>query len=276
MFTLVVLASGAGSTLQALLDELTAGRLPGIEIKAIISDKSDSGALEKARTHGIPAIFLDPKDKTRSEYDAELAKTIGDVDLICLAGYMRILGAEFVNKYPEKILNVHPSLLPKFGGKGFYGMYVHEAVLAAGEAESGMTLHLVTEGVDKGPILIQKKVALAPDETPESLREKVLVLEKRWYPEAVRKLQARKTRYRIEHNRPDCIGCTACASIAPKFWEMSDLDGKSDIIGGTLRPDGWEEMEFAGDELELNKDAAEACPVNVIHLVNIGTGEQLI
>lgn len=185
-FKIAVLASTRGTDLQAILDEKDAGLLEGVEIVGVFSNVKDCGALEKARLSGLREVFIDPAGKSRKEFDKELILEIGEVDLICLIGYMRILSSEFIKKYKGKIINVHPALLPKYGGKGFYGQNVHEAVLKAGETESGMTIHYVTEDVDGGPILIQKKIAISPNETPESLKEKVQELEKKYYPEAIR------------------------------------------------------------------------------------------
>lgn len=188
-----MLASGNGTALQAIFEAMDAGELPKVQVVKVLSDVADSGALEKARSRGLEAVFCDPQGKQRAEYDAFLMKEIGDsVDYICLIGYMRILGAAFIEHYQGKILNVHPSLLPKFGGKGFYGAKVHEAVLEAGEVESGMTIHLVTEEVDGGPILLQKKVEVSALDTPTSLKSKVQALECEGYPEVLRKLSSRE------------------------------------------------------------------------------------
>lgn len=190
MFKIVILASTKGTDLQAIIDEMKAGKMPGIELAAVISNKKNCYALERASEQGYKTIFVDPKDKTREEFDEELAKRIeeNEADLIVLVGYMRILTPEFVRKFKNKIINVHPALLPKFSGKDFFGSNVHEAVLAAGEKETGMTIHYVDEGVDTGEIIIQKKCPVAPDDTPETLKEKVQELEKKWYPEVIRRI----------------------------------------------------------------------------------------
>lgn len=185
-FRIGVLASTNGTDLQAIMDEMSAGKMPGIELAVVASNVEDCGALKKARAFGAKAVFVNPAGKSREEFDAELVKVLGGLDLICLIGYMRILSPVFVRAYEGKIINVHPALLPKYSGPGFYGANVHEAVLNAGEKETGMTIHFVTEGVDEGPILIQKRVAIETGDTAESLKEKVQVLEKKWYPEAIR------------------------------------------------------------------------------------------
>ncbi len=191
-YKIAILASTRGTDLQAIFDEMEAGLLPDVEVAVVVSNVENCGALEKARTHGVKAVFVDPNGKSKEEYDEELAAAVGEVDLVCLIGYMKILTPGFVKKYEGKIINVHPALLPKYGGKGFYGQNVHSAVIAAGEKESGMTIHFVTAEVDGGEILIQKKVAIEEGETGESLKEKVQALEKKYYPEAIRLLSRKR------------------------------------------------------------------------------------
>ncbi len=188
MYKIGVLATTKGTDLQAIIDEMKAGKMSGIELAIIISNKKDAYALERARNQGYKAIFIDPKGKTRDEYDAEIARILKEngVELVCLVGYMRVLTAAFVRQFPRRIINVHPALMPKFSGPGFFGGNVHEAVLKAGEKESGCTIHIVDEGVDTGEILLQKTVPVEAGDTPESLKEKVQALEKKWYPEVIR------------------------------------------------------------------------------------------
>lgn len=189
-FKIAVLASTNGTDLQAIIDEMKAGKMPGIALTAVISNKQDCGALEKARTNNFPAIFIDPANKTREEFDLEMAKTLQEkeVDLIVLVGYMRILSPEFVHKFPHRIINVHPSLIPKYSGKNFFNKGVHEAVLKAGEKETGMTIHYIDETVDTGAIICQKTCPVSPNDTPETLKDKVQDLEKKYYPEIIRQL----------------------------------------------------------------------------------------
>lgn len=192
MTRIVVLASTRGTVLQAIIDEVRSGKLP-VELIGVISDAANCGALEKAKAASLPHVFLDPKGHKRAEYDRLLAQTIADwggADLIVLAGYMRILSPWFVTKYQRRIINVHPSLLPDFPGMD---IKVHAEVIAAGRSESGMTVHYVDESVDGGEIILQKKVALAPNETPESLKAKVQELEKIWYPHAIGLLAQKQT-----------------------------------------------------------------------------------
>ncbi len=196
MLKIGVLASTKGTDLQAIIDEMKAGKMPGIELAVVVSNKKNAYALERARTQGYPAVFVDPKGETPEEYDADLAEVLKEygVDLVVLVGYMRILTPQFVRRFPRRIINVHPALMPKFSGKGFYGANVHEEVLKAGEKETGCTIHFVDEGVDTGEIIVQKTVAVEPEDTPETLKEKVQALEKKWYPEVIRWFAERKVR----------------------------------------------------------------------------------
>ena len=133
-YKIAVLASTRGTDLKAIFDEIDAGLLADVEVAIVVSNVENCGALDKAkRTNGVKAVFVDPGGKNKEEYDEELASQVGEVDLVCLIGYMKILTPGFVKKYEGKIINVHPALLPKYGGKGFYGQNVHEAVIAAGE-----------------------------------------------------------------------------------------------------------------------------------------------
>ena len=185
-----VIASHGGSNLQAIIDSCEAGKIPA-EVVVVISNNSSSGALERARRHGICAVHLSNKHyPDDTDLDDAITKVLKErrVDLVCLAGYMKKRGPTFLNSFKNRVLNIHPALLPKFGGKGFYGMKVHEAVLAAGESESGATVHLVDERYDHGPILAQRKVPVLPDDTPETLAARVLVEEHRIYPEVIGKI----------------------------------------------------------------------------------------
>lgn len=191
-FKLGILASGNGTTLDALYKEMDEGKLPDVEIVAVLSDREEAPVLEKARARGLRAEWVNPKlpdgtAKAREEYDRELAERLGPVDLVCLMGYMRILTPVFVRVYhPRHIINVHPALLPQYGGHGWYGMKVHEAVLANGDKESGMTIHFVDFGVDSGPTILQKKVPVLEGDTSETLKVRVQEAEKEGYPEAIR------------------------------------------------------------------------------------------
>ena len=158
--------------MQAIIDAINSGKLDA-QVSVLISNKEDSYALERAKKHNIKAVFIDSKNKEREEFDKEVNNILEkyNVDLILLIGYMRILSSWFVRKYKNKIMNIHPSLLPAFAG----GMDkdVHAEVLKAGVKETGCTLHFVDESVDAGPIIMQKKVSVTENETVDSLKEKV-------------------------------------------------------------------------------------------------------
>lgn len=184
---LAVLISGGGSNLQALIDACADPAYPA-QISVVISNRPEAYGLERARAASIPAICIDHKDyQGRAAFEdalqAELKKH--PVDLICLAGFMRILTADFINHWPNQIINTHPALLPKFGGEGMYGEHVHAAVLAAGERESGASIHYVIPEVDQGPLILQGAVPVEPGDTVETLAKRVLAEEHRLYPAAV-------------------------------------------------------------------------------------------
>lgn len=180
-----VLASTKGTDMQALIDRAEEKKLDAV-ISVVISNKKDAYALERARKHNIEALFIDPAGKTREEFDREVAFEFDrrGVELVLLIGYMRYLSKEFVEKYRNRIINVHPSLLPAFAG----GMdkNVHQAVLDCGCKITGCTIHFVDEGADTGPIIIQKAVFVEENDTADSLKDKVQALEKDGLVEAVK------------------------------------------------------------------------------------------
>ena len=189
----VVLASGNGTTFQALIDALGSGaRVNGdesaVSIAALICNTPEAGALDRATAAGIPADLVDHRGRSRDEFEVALAAAIDShqPDLICLAGFLRILSPQFVRRYPNRILNTHPSLLPAFGGKGMYGERVHEAVLAAGRAITGCTVHVVTDEPDGGPIVAQRAVPVLVGDTPARLAERVQAGERRLYCDVIR------------------------------------------------------------------------------------------
>ena len=193
-----VLASTRGTDMQAIIDEIEAGGLDA-SIEVVISNKEDAPALERARKHGIEAVFVEAGDKSKEEFDKEVMKILKGkgVELIILIGYMRILSSEFVNEYKNKIMNVHPSLLPAFGG----GMDkdVHQAILDHGVKVTGCTIHFVDENVDAGPIVVQKVVEIAEDETVDSLKDKVQDAEKKAFIDAIKLFAA--GRLKVEGRR---------------------------------------------------------------------------
>lgn len=189
MIKIAVFASGGGSNLQALMDAQETGLFKA-KIGLVFSNTADAKALERADNHRIESVALTSKgySGSREDYDQEVLQLCQakKIDLICLAGYMRILTPVLIKPYLWKIMNIHPALLPKFGGEGMYGHHVHEAVIRAKEKESGATVHFVTEGVDAGPIIVQGNVKIFSNDTPQTLAEKVLKVEHLIYPEAVR------------------------------------------------------------------------------------------
>ena len=186
---IAVFVSGSGSNLQSIIDNIENGTL-NCEISYVIADRECFG-LERAEKHGIKSIMLDKKlfeDKLSDEISAILENDIEKTDYIVLAGYLSILSESFINKWTRKIINIHPSLLPKFGGKGMYGMNVHRAVIEAKETESGCTIHFVDTGVDTGEIILQIKVPVLSDDTPEILQKRVLEKEHILLIEGIKKL----------------------------------------------------------------------------------------
>ena len=184
---LVALASGGGTNLQAIIDNIEKGIL-NARIKAVISNNSKSGALERARNHNIRAIHLSHKQSgTPEEFDQRLLSVLkeNETDLVILAGYMKMLSPTIVRAYKNKILNIHPALLPSFGGTGMYGIHVHEAVIDSGVKVTGVTVHLVDEIYDHGAIIVQKCVPVQSDDTPETLQQRVLPHEHELYSKAI-------------------------------------------------------------------------------------------
>ncbi len=176
MLNIVVLVSGGGTNLQALLDAKAAGQIPGGEFVKVISSKSGVYALQRAAKAGVATAVIERKGKSAEEFEAALLAEleVSKADLIVLAGFMTILGENVIAKYPEKIINVHPALIPSFCGKGFYGLRVHEAALAKGVKVTGATVHFVNEIPDGGEIILQKSVAIHKTDTPESLQQRVM------------------------------------------------------------------------------------------------------
>ena len=174
---IAVLVSGGGTNLQALIDAQNAGKIKNGEIKLVISNKADAYALERAASVGIPTALVIKKDCGSQEAfeDAIMSKlTEYRIDVIVLAGFMAILSERFTSAYPRRILNVHPSLIPSFCGKGFYGLRVHEAALEKGVKVTGATVHFVNEIPDGGEIILQKAVKICKNDTPESLQARVM------------------------------------------------------------------------------------------------------
>jgi phosphoribosylglycinamide formyltransferase 1 len=191
---LAVFASGGGSNLQAIIDRFNTpdANLP-LRVSLVISDRADAHALQRARDAGIEAMHIQvsgrPADLSTREMLAALE--LNDIDLIALAGYLRLIPAAVIKRFPERIVNIHPAMLPYFGGKGMYGMNVHRAVIESGTPFSGATVHYVTENYDEGDVIAQWPVPVRTTDTPEMLAERVLNVEHVLYP-AVLELVARK------------------------------------------------------------------------------------
>ncbi len=183
------LASHGGSNMQAIIDACKAGRLDA-KPRVVISNNSEAMALQRARAEGIPHYHISALTHPGPREDKEMLRVLRmhGVDTVILAGYMKILGPVTLRAYAGRILNIHPALLPKFGGKGMYGKRVHEAVLAAGEKVTGVTIHLVDEHYDAGPIVNQRQVPVLEGDTAETLAARVLVQEHRLYVETLQKI----------------------------------------------------------------------------------------
>ena len=192
MLRVGVMVSGGGTNLQAILDAIDSGKITNAKVEVVISNNPGAYALERARNHGIEAVCISPKSfENRAAFnEAFLKKTDEyDLDMIVLAGFLVTIPEEMIRKYRNKIINIHPSLIPSFCGVGYYGLKVHEAALARGVKVTGATVHYVDEGVDSGPILLQKAVEVQPGDTPQVLQRRVME-QAEWIilPEAVNKI----------------------------------------------------------------------------------------
>lgn len=177
MLKVAVLVSGGGTNLQAMIDKIENGQITNARICTVISNNKNAYALERAKKHGIEALCISPKDyESRQAFNQALVETLQEreADLIVLAGYLVIVPEIMVNAYPNRIINIHPSLIPSFCGTGYYGMKVHEAALERGVKVTGATVHFVDHGTDTGPILLQKAVCIEDGDTPEILQRRVM------------------------------------------------------------------------------------------------------
>ena len=192
MTRVAVLASGSGTNLQAILDHQSAlGAAAVARVVLVASDQPNAGALERARNAGITALHLDRTARTSG------LSTILDahrIELVVLAGYLRLVPADVVSRFRGRILNVHPALLPAFGGPGMFGHHVHEAVIASGARLTGPTVHFVEDRFDEGPVIVQMPIPVDPTDTPESLARRVLAVEHKLYPEVVEAVAAGRIR----------------------------------------------------------------------------------
>ena len=177
MLRVAVLVSGGGTNLQAIIDAVEAGNITNTEIVGVISNNRNAYALERAKNHGIPGLCISPKDfETREEFNQALLNKLNEmkVDLIVLAGFLVVIPEMMIREYRNRIINIHPSLIPSFCGTGYYGLKVHEAALARGVKVVGATVHFVDEGTDTGPIILQKAVEVEEGDTPQILQRRVM------------------------------------------------------------------------------------------------------
>ena len=177
MLKLAVLVSGGGTNLQAIIDAISAGKITNACISVVISNNANAYAVERARAHGIEALCISPKDfESREAFNQAFLDKLNsyNVDLVVLAGFLVVLPEMMIKEYTNRIVNIHPSLIPSFCGKGFYGLKVHEGVLARGVKVTGATVHFVDEGTDTGPIILQKAVEVEQGDTPEVLQRRVM------------------------------------------------------------------------------------------------------
>ena len=178
MLNIAVCVSGGGTDLQSIIDACEAGKING-QIRLVISNRKKAYGLERARLHGIQAEWIKDEDEILKRFEEE------KIDVVVLAGYLAIVGDKLIEQYKNRIINIHPSLIPSFCGPGFYGMHVHEAVFKRGVKVLGATVHFVTGEVDGGPIILQRAVDISDLETPEDIQARVLEIEHEILPEAV-------------------------------------------------------------------------------------------
>ena len=177
MLKIAVLVSGGGTNLQAIMDAIDNGTITNTEIAVVISNNKNAYALERAKNHGVEAICISPKDyENRADFNEDFLNRLNsyNVDLVVLAGFLVVLPEKMIETYRNRIINIHPSLIPSFCGKGFYGLAVHEGALARGVKVTGATVHFVDEGTDTGPIILQKAVEVQEGDTPEVLQHRVM------------------------------------------------------------------------------------------------------
>ena len=177
MLKIAVLVSGGGTNLQAIMDAIDNGTITNTEIAVVISNNKNAYALERAKNHGVEAICISPKDyENRADFNEDFLNRLNsyNVDLVVLAGFLVVLPEKMIETYRNRIINIHPSLIPSFCGKGFYGLAVHEGALSRGVKVTGATVHFVDEGTDTGPIILQKPVEVCQGDTPEVLQRRVM------------------------------------------------------------------------------------------------------
>jgi phosphoribosylglycinamide formyltransferase-1 len=185
MKRLVLFASGEGSNALNIIKYFQHNKQ--IEIAMVLSDRKAAPVIEKAKHLGIPALSFNKNEFYNTNFVSDLLKE-KKTDLIVLAGFLKLIPEKILLQYQKKIINIHPALLPKYGGKGMWGMHVHAAICASHETETGITIHYVNENFDEGEIIFQKKISLDPDDTPEMISAKVRKLEIEWYPKVIEKV----------------------------------------------------------------------------------------
>ena len=186
-FRVAIFVSGGGSNMEALIRAAEKGGLPRAEIALVICNRPDAGAVPRAQSHGIETAVIASKGAADQDFQASILSALIErrIDVICLAGYLKKVGSDIVQRYRGRILNIHPALLPRYGGAGMYGRLVHEAVLKAGDKESGCSVHLVDDEFDHGPVLAQRRVPVLTGDTPEGLAKRILEQEHQLYPQVL-------------------------------------------------------------------------------------------
>ncbi|GHT56609.1 phosphoribosylglycinamide formyltransferase [Endomicrobiia bacterium] len=192
MKRIAILVSGSGSNMQSIVDSTNSGILKGFaSVVLVISNNPNAYAIKRAKNENIKSICIERKNfEEEKSFNDSILKELknAETDIVCLAGYIRMIGHDIIKTYRGRMLNIHPALLPKFGGKGMYGHYVHEAVIKAKEAKSGATVHFVEEEYDAGKIIIQQEVEVFENDLPEDIAKRVLCIEHEIYPKAIKKV----------------------------------------------------------------------------------------
>ncbi|MDD4094905.1 MAG: phosphoribosylglycinamide formyltransferase [Oscillospiraceae bacterium] len=191
-----VLVSGGGTNLQSIIDRIRNGHLAGVHISLVIASNAEAYAIKRAESAGVPVRVIARKDfSTREEYDSQMLSALVDAktELVVLAGFLSLLGPSVIRQFSERIINIHPALIPSFCGPGMYGIRPHQAALERGVKVSGATVHFVNEHYDEGPIILQKAIDIMPDDTPETLQKRIMVeCEQELLPQAIRLIADRR------------------------------------------------------------------------------------
>jgi len=207
MKNIAIFASGGGSNFKEIYKKINLNEIPA-NISLVISNNPNCGAIKFAEKESLPNFIINKQLFSGQEERTEMLKKIlinCNIDLICLAGYMKRIPEKIINHFKFCILNIHPSLLPKFGGKGYYGIRVHQAVVSSNEKETGATVHFVDNKYDNGPIILQKKIKISSEDSPESISDKVLLIEHEIYPKVVKAFCEDRIRKNINNNKLEVI-----------------------------------------------------------------------